>query len=37
MSEPTTEDGLESATEVSSLINLTALLEQVGQHFYHRQ
>jgi methylthioribulose-1-phosphate dehydratase len=37
MSEPTTGDRLESATEVSSLINLTALLQQVGRHFYNRQ
>jgi methylthioribulose-1-phosphate dehydratase len=37
MSEPTTEDVLDSVVEASSLSNLTALLREVGQHFYNRQ
>ncbi|MDT5063207.1 MAG: methylthioribulose-phosphate dehydratase [Acidobacteriota bacterium] len=37
MSEPTTEDVLDSAAEASSLANLTALLRQVGEHFYNRR
>ncbi|MDT4953611.1 MAG: methylthioribulose-phosphate dehydratase [Acidobacteriota bacterium] len=37
MPEPTTEDVLDSAAEASSLANLTALLRQVGEHFYNRQ
>lgn len=37
MSEPTTEDALGSAAEASSLLNLTALLKDVGRQFYERQ
>lgn len=37
MSELTTEEGLDSAARASSLLNLTMLLKEVGQHFYNRQ
>ncbi|HEV7375874.1 MAG TPA: methylthioribulose 1-phosphate dehydratase [Pyrinomonadaceae bacterium] len=37
MSEPTTEDDLDSAAEASSLLTLTALLQRAGQQFYNRQ
>jgi methylthioribulose-1-phosphate dehydratase len=37
MSEPTAEVVLDSAAEASSLSNLSALLIEVGQHFYNRQ
>jgi methylthioribulose-1-phosphate dehydratase len=37
MSELTTEDGLDSAAGVSSLLNPTMLLKEVGQQFYNRQ
>jgi methylthioribulose-1-phosphate dehydratase len=37
MSESTIEDGLEVAAQASSLVNLTALLQEVGLHFYNRQ
>jgi methylthioribulose-1-phosphate dehydratase len=37
MSESTIEGGLESTAEAPRLLNLTALLKEVGQHFYNRQ
>lgn len=37
MSKLATEDGFKSAAEVSPLLNLTALLKEVGWHFYNRQ
>jgi methylthioribulose-1-phosphate dehydratase len=37
MSEPTTEDVLDSEAKASSVLSVTALLREIGQHFYSRQ